>query len=119
MDNLEKRILKEMKYGSQKAFEYVFKTYYDPLCRYAEEILKDTNKAEDVVENLFVIIWEDRKKIDIHTSFRSYLYRSTYNACMNIIRKRKSENKYRNFFFTILTFRKLTIMVRHPILFPV
>jgi RNA polymerase sigma-70 factor, ECF subfamily len=98
MENLEKRILKELKYGSKKAFEYVFKTYYDPLCRYAEEILKDRNQSEDVVETLFIIIWEERKKLDIHTSFRSYLYRSTYNACLNIIRKRKSESKYRDFF---------------------
>jgi RNA polymerase sigma-70 factor, ECF subfamily len=98
MDILEKRILTDLKYGSKKAFEYVFKTYYDPLMKYAEEILKNRDQAEDVIENLFVIIWEDRKLLDIHTSFRSYLYRSTYNACMNVIRKRKSESKYRDFF---------------------
>lgn len=106
MENLEKRILKELKYGSKKAFEYVFKTYYDPLCRYAEEILKDRDQSEDVVETLFIIIWEDRKKIDIHTSFRSYLYRSTYNACLNVIRKRKSESKYRDFFLNHADFSK-------------
>ncbi|MGF1587535.1 MAG: RNA polymerase sigma-70 factor [Bacteroidales bacterium] len=106
MENLEKRILKELKYGSKKAFEYVFKTYYDSLCRYAEEILKDRDQAEDVVENLFIVIWEDRIKIDIHTSFRSYLYRSTYNACLNIIRKRKSESKYRDFFLNHSDFSK-------------
>lgn len=98
MENLEKRMLKELKYGSKKAFEYVFNTYYSCLCRYAEEILKDAHQAEDVVVHLFVILWEDKKKINIHTSFRSYLYRSTYNACMNVIRKKKSENKYREFF---------------------
>lgn len=98
MENIEKKILKELKYGSKKAFEYIFKTYYDQLCRYAEEILKDTEKARDVVENIFVLIWEERKMIDIHTSLRSYLYRSTYNSCLNLIRKKKTENKYRNFF---------------------
>jgi RNA polymerase sigma-70 factor, ECF subfamily len=106
MENLELRILKELKYGSKKAFEYVFKTYYDPLCRYAEEILKDRHQSEDVVETIFIIIWEDRKKLDIHTSFRSYIYRSTYNACLNIIRKRKSESKYRAFFRNHATFSK-------------
>lgn len=106
MENLEKRILKELKYGSKKAFEYVFKTYYDSLCRYAEEILKDRDYAEDVVENLFVRIWEDRKKINYHTSIRSYLYRSTYNASLNILRKKKSENKYRDFFIHHSDFSK-------------
>ena len=106
MENLEKSILKELKYGSNKAYEYVFKTYHELLCRYAEEILKDRDQAEDVVENLFVIIWEDRKKIDIHTSFRSYLYRSTYNSCLNVLRKRKSENRYRDFFLYHSDFSK-------------
>lgn len=106
MENLEKRLLKELKYGSKKAFEYVFKTYYDPLCRYAEEILKDPDQSEDIVETLFVIIWEDRKKININNSLRSYLYRSTYNACLNVIRKRKYESKYRDFFIHHTHFSK-------------
>ena len=106
MDALERNILKELKYGSKKAFEYVFKTHYDALCRYAREILRDEHQAEDVVTNLFVIIWDDRKKIDIHTSIRSYLYRSTYHACLNTLRKKKSENKYRDFFLHHTEFEK-------------
>lgn len=98
MDIFEKRILRELKYGSKKAFEYVFNTYSEQLCRYAQEILKDRAQAEDAVESLFVRIWEDRKKINVHTSIRSYLYRSTYNACLNLLRKKRSENRYRDFF---------------------
>ena len=106
MENLDKQILKELKYGSKAAFESLFKTHYSPLLRYAEEILRDPDQAEDVVENLFVIIWEDRKKIDFHTSFKSYLYRSTFNACLNLIRKKKSENRYRDFFIHHADFSK-------------
>ena len=106
MENLEKRILTELKYGSKKAFEYVFKTYFEQLCRYAQEILKDSDQAEDVVESLFVRIWEDRKKIDVHTSIRSYLYRSTYNASLNVLRRKRSENKYRDFFLHHADFSK-------------
>lgn len=106
IDNREKQILKELKYGSKKAFEYIFKTYYNQLFRYAEEILKDREESEDVVESLFVRLWEDRKRIDIHTSIRSYLYRSTYNSCLNVIRKKKSRNKYRDFFIHHSDFSK-------------
>jgi RNA polymerase sigma-70 factor, ECF subfamily len=106
MDILEKNVLKELKYGSKKAYEYVFKTYYVALCRYASVILKDQRQAEDVVTNLFVVIWDDRKKIDIHTSIRSYLYRSTYNSCLNVLRKKKSESKYRDFFIHHADFSK-------------
>jgi RNA polymerase sigma-70 factor, ECF subfamily len=106
MDILEKNVLKELKYGSKKAFEYVFKTHYDALCKYALVTLKDQHQAEDVVTNLFVIIWDDRKKIDIHTSIRSYLYRSTYHSCLNVLRKKKSENKYRDYFIHRTDFYK-------------
>jgi RNA polymerase sigma-70 factor, ECF subfamily len=98
MESLEKRILTELKYGNKTAFEYVFKTYFEQLYRYAQEILKDSSQAEDVVADLFVRIWEDRKKINVHTSVRSYLFRSTYNASLNVLRKKRSENKYRDFF---------------------
>jgi RNA polymerase sigma-70 factor, ECF subfamily len=98
MESIEKRVLNELRYGSKKAFEYVFKAYYNQLCRYAEEILGDSEQAKDVVENLFVSVWENRKKLDIHSSFRSYLYKSTYNLCLNEIRKKKNEDKYRDFF---------------------
>ncbi len=106
MENLQKQVLKELKYGSKTAFEYVFKTHYDALLRYAEEILRDPHQAEDVVENLFVVIWEDRKKIDIRSSLKSYLYRSTFNGCMNVLRKKKSENQYRDFFIHHSNFSK-------------
>ena len=98
MDLREKKILLQLKYGSKKAFESIFSTHYLALCRYAQDILKDEDQAKDVVTNLFLTIWADRKKIEVHTSIRSYLYRSTYNACLNILRRKKSENKYRDFF---------------------
>jgi RNA polymerase sigma-70 factor, ECF subfamily len=93
----EEEILEELRHDSRSAFEYVFKTYYASLCRYAEEILKDPQQSEDVVISLFLIIWDTRHKLTIHTSLNSYLYRSTYNACMNVLRKKKTEDKYRDF----------------------
>ena len=106
MRDLEKRIIKELRYGSKKAFEYVFTTYYDSLCRYAAEIMRDKYQAEDIVINLFVVLWDDRKKISIHTSLRSYLYRSIHNACLNAIRKKKIENKYKDYFLHHVEFSK-------------
>jgi RNA polymerase sigma-70 factor, ECF subfamily len=106
MRDLEKKIIKELRYGSKIAFEYVFTTYYSSLCRYAEEMVHDNYQAEDIVTNLFVVLWDDRKNICIHTSLRSYLYRSTYNACLNAIRKKKTENKYKDYFIHHAEFSK-------------
>lgn len=98
MDRLEKKILLDYKYGNKQAFEYLFKSYYKPLCNYAFQILKNQVHAEEVVEELFVKLWENRSKTDVQQSFKAYLYRSTYNSCMNYLRKQKNEQKYRDFF---------------------
>lgn len=98
MHNLEDRLIREIKEGSKKAFEYVFKTYYADLCKYAEELLKNSAQAEDVVINLFVVIWEDRERLYVRTSLKSYLYKGVYNSCLNVIRQRKSHKKYVDFF---------------------
>lgn len=98
MDRLERKILLDFKYGNKQAFEYLFKSYYKPLCNYAFQILKNQVHAEEVVENLFVKLWENKSKTDVQQSFKAYLYRSTYNSCMNHLRKQKNEQKYREFF---------------------
>jgi len=98
MDRLEKKILLDFKYGNKQAFEYLFKSYYKPLCNYAFQILKNQVQAEEVVEELFIRLWENRSRTDIQQSFKAYLYRSTYNGCLNYLRKHQNELKYRDLF---------------------
>lgn len=58
-----------------------------PLCRYADYLLRDTDEAEEIVQQIFVTIWERRKMLKVN-SFKSYLYRSVHNAAIN-----KSQHK--------------------------
>ncbi len=81
-----------------KSFEVLFKEYYKPLCSYACEILNNSDLAEDVVAALFLRVWEHRGEIIIQKSLSSYLYRSTRNACLNVIRKKRYETLYREYF---------------------
>ena len=67
----------------------VFRDYYTPLVQYGNTILKDMDETEDVVQQVFVSIWEKRSQLDIHTSLRAMLYKSVYNACLNRIKHRK------------------------------
>lgn len=68
--------------GSYDAFRHVFTTCYDGLCRYACTIVKDMNEAEDVVQSVFLKIWEKRGNLDIK-EMRSYLFKAVYHACVN------------------------------------
>jgi RNA polymerase sigma-70 factor (ECF subfamily) len=72
----------------------LFKTHYQPLCRYANTYLKDPDGAEEVVQAAFIGFWEKRAGISIETSLKSYLYRAVRNACLNELKHEQVKQKY-------------------------
>lgn len=72
----------------------VFRDYYTPLVRYGNTFLKDTDETEDVVQQVFVSMWEKRAQLDIHTSVRAVLYRAVHNACLNRLKHQKVRRDY-------------------------
>lgn len=50
--------------------------------------------AEEIVQEVFIKIWESRGKIDVYSSFESFLFTIAYNATISLIRKRVNEKKY-------------------------
>jgi RNA polymerase sigma-70 factor (ECF subfamily) len=89
VDLLEKQVLETLQLGNESAFEMIFKTYYQPLCRYAYSFLQDKEEAEEVVQASFITVWEKRNNIAIETSLKSYLYRMVRNSCLNVIKHEK------------------------------
>lgn len=98
MDFLEKTVLKNLKAGDIKAFEFIFKGYFKPLYNYAKGLLHSSTKAEEVTSAIFTKLWEQRAELTIETSVKSYLFRSVYNNCMNQIKQMKVEDKYKAYF---------------------
>ena len=72
-------------------YENLFHAHYESLTRYAFSMMKNQDEAEDVVQRLFVKIWEKRNDLDVQDS-RAYLFRATYNTCLNEIKRLKREN---------------------------
>lgn len=80
--------------GDLNTFEMVFRDYYKPLVRYGNTFLKDSDETEDIVQQVFVSLWEKRTQLDIHTSIRAVLYKSVQNACLNKIKHLKVRSVY-------------------------
>lgn len=76
----------EIKKGNKKAFAKVFRYYYPSLCNYANIFCKNHSTSEEVVQEVFIKIWENRKKITIRTSLEKYLYISVKNYSYNYFR---------------------------------
>ncbi len=78
----------------ERAFEELFRSHYESLCRSANLLLNDADEAEEMVQNVFVTLWEKRSRLEITTSVKSYLYRSIRNASLNRIKHEKVKREY-------------------------
>lgn len=90
----EALLINNLKEGSIEAFEKIFTSYYATLVNYANTILKDWETAEDIVQQVFISIWEKKQTLEIHSSFKAMLYKSVYNACLNFIKKEQVRSNY-------------------------
>ena len=86
--------LKAIKEGYTKSFELLFRKYYQGLCNYCMGILGDAEKTEDVVQDAFVYLWENRRRINIKTSLKSYLYQSVRHGALKVIRSQTLEQRH-------------------------
>ena len=86
--------LKAIKEGYTKSFELLFRKYYQGLCNYCMGILGDAEKTEDVVQDAFVYLWENRRRINIKTSLKSYLYQSVRHGALKVIRSQPLEQRH-------------------------
>lgn len=89
MTDSNTELFNKVKLGDEKAFESLFKFYYQRLCNYACSMVGDVAEAEEVVQQVFINIWDKRDNIFIDTSFQSYVYRAVNNTCLNKIKQKK------------------------------
>lgn len=68
--------------GEQKAFDTLFRQYYPMLCGYAHRFI-ELEDAEEIVQDSFLWIWENRKTLVIETSLGSYLFKMVYCRALN------------------------------------
>lgn len=82
----DEHLLGMMAEGSEKAFEELYIRYKKRLHSFCCFLLKSTDVADDVVQEVFVTVWHNREKINAHQSFSSYLYTITRHKALNELR---------------------------------
>jgi RNA polymerase sigma-70 factor (ECF subfamily) len=83
----------KMRNGSKKAFKEIFEEFYTPLCSFAHKYLDDTDTSADVVQEVFLTVWNNRGDFTGESSLRSFLFTSVRNGCLNIIRHQKVKDR--------------------------
>lgn len=82
-------LIENLKKGNEDAFVYLMNTYHDKLCVYARGLTKDHYTAQDIVQNVFLRVWEQRKKLNSSLNLNNFLYKSIYNEFIDHYRKIK------------------------------
>ena len=90
----ESNIIIGLKSGDEESYFSLFNTYFVALSAFAFKYLKDSETSKEIVQDLFVHLYEIRKSFLITTSIKSYLYQSVRNRCLNYIKQNRTHKKH-------------------------
>ncbi len=92
----EKFLVKNFIDGDEKAFESLFKVYYQMLKKVAHFITQDAEQCEEIVHDVFINIWQKRQNINPEASFKNYLITAVRNRCFNHLKAKKQTQSIDN-----------------------
>ncbi len=79
-------VMSALRQDSKEAFSLLFQTYYTDLVLFCGNFIKDKDSCEDIVQSIFLKLWNDRKNIQIEISLKSYLLKAVRNSCLDEFR---------------------------------
>ena len=80
--------------GDVDAFDIIYKKYAGKLYGFTLKYLKSTDETEELVQSVFLKVWENYKTLKKETSFKSYLFTIAYNEICNTFRRRSHLQKF-------------------------
>jgi len=92
--NITHELLARLKNGDMLAFDQIYRLYSHKLFSFIFKILKNEDEADDIVQEVFVKIWESREKLGDYKLLNSYIFTIAYNNSIDLIRKKINKNKY-------------------------
>lgn len=89
-----KELVLLLREGDKIAFYSIYQRYCKRLYGFVLRYIKVETDADEIVQEVFIKIWEARDQIDIYSSFESFLFTIAYNTTISLLRKRANETKY-------------------------
>lgn len=77
-----------------KAFELLYHRYKEKIYFFSLRYLADKSDSEEIVQMVFISLWEHRKTLDVSKSIKSYLYKITVNHIYNYLKKKAIQRRY-------------------------
>lgn len=88
-ETTDSRLVERIRAGDEVAFELLFRSYYPRLCRFTLRLIRDFSDAEQLVQDVFLNVWQMRESWSPRGTIRSYLYRAAKNQALNYLKHRR------------------------------
>ncbi|MEO9893467.1 RNA polymerase sigma-70 factor [Aurantibacter sp.] len=87
------KAVEALKKGNKQAFKFLFNAYYNRLVAYIASYNHDKIQSEDIVQQTFINLWDNRHKLNSNKSPKGYLYAIAYNLYIDTIENSKKQEK--------------------------
>lgn len=92
-DNEEKKLIRQLKEDDETAFRKIYLAYHKELYTVAGKYLRNKELAEDAVHDVFVKLWDNRRKLEKTGSLSGFLFTALENHVINMINTRRRKLK--------------------------
>lgn len=92
-DPVHAEVLHRLRAGDHSAFEELYHLYSKPLYWKLKQMVKNAEEADELLQNLFVKVWDKRDQIQIQQSFEAYLYRIAQHMAVDYFRKLERQSR--------------------------
>lgn len=87
-------LLEKLRMGSIDAYTVLFHRYYKDLVLFAGTLIQDKAVCEDIVQNIFIRLWNEHNHLSISTTLKVYLISATRNGCLDHFRHLEVRKQY-------------------------
>ena len=98
-DITDKVILKRIAQNDEDAYASLFQQFYVQLCRFSLKYVREEAISEEIVQEVFVTLWEKRRDLTIHSSLKAYLFQSVKNSSINYLNSRFAKQDFQRDYF--------------------
>jgi len=90
----DEELIQEIKADNMLAFDTLYKKYSKRLYKFVYSILISVEDSENIVQDVFFILWKNRDKVKKGASIKYYIFTIAYNLTISIIRKKARESQF-------------------------
>ena len=94
-------LMQEIKADNMFAFDTLYEKYCRKLYKFGFSLLKSKEETENLIQDVFLNLWENRHRVENNASIQSYVFTIAYHSAVSILRKKARDQQFFDYLTTI------------------